>query len=402
MPEPDRSLDLFFEELVEGRLSRRQVIARLGAAGLTFSSAGTLLAACGGVKGTNKKDATKAASATHAKTAIAELDFSNWPLYIDKKVLKDFEKANPGANVKYTEEINDNEEFFGKVRQQLQRGDSLGRDIVVLTDWMASRWIRGGWVEPKDKKNIPNEKNLQPGLQHPKFDPTRSYTLPWQSGMTAIGYNPKKTGREITSINDLFDPKFKGKVSMLSDPRDSAGLVAIAEGKKLDAITLDDMLAAIDKIDQQNKSGQIRRFTGNDYTTDLAKGNLWLAVAYSGDLIQLQADNPDLKFVIPQEGAILWTDNMLMPEKPPHPYAAETMMNYVYDPVVAAKIAAYVNYVTPVVGAQQELAKTDPKLANNPLIFPSDADRAKLQGYPQLSPADENKMVQAMQKVTGA
>jgi spermidine/putrescine transport system substrate-binding protein len=402
MPETDRSMELFFEELVEGRLSRRQVIRRLGAAGLTMSSAGTLLAACGGVKGTNKKNAAKAASATHAKTAIAELDFSNWPLYIDKKVLKDFEKANPGANVKYTEEINDNEEFFGKVRQQLQRGDSLGRDLVVLTDWMASRWIRGGWVEPKDKKNIPNESNLQPGLQHPKFDPTRSYTLPWQSGMTAIGYDPRKTGRKIHSINDLFDPKFKGKVSMLSDPRDSAGLVAISQGKKLDSVTLDDMLAAIAKIDKANKSGQIRRFTGNDYTTDLAKGNLWLAVAYSGDLVQLKADNPALEFVIPDEGAILWTDNMMMPQKPPHPYAAETMMNYVYEPAVAAKIAAFVNYVTPVKGAQEELAKTDPKLAKNPQIFPSDADRAKLQGYPQLSPSDENKMVQAMQKVTGA
>jgi spermidine/putrescine transport system substrate-binding protein len=401
MPEPDRELDLFFEQLVEGRVSRRQLIRRLGAAGLTLSSAGTLLAACGGVKGTDKGGPT-AKTATHAKTAIKQVDFSNWPLYIDKKVLKDFEKQYPGSNVKYTEEINDNEEFFGKVRQQLQSGESLNRDLVVLTDWMASRWVKAGWVEPKDKKNIPNEKNLQPGLQHPKFDPTRSYTLPWQSGMTAIGYNPKKTGRAITSINDLFDPKFKGKVSMLTDPRDSAGLVAIAQGKKLDSITLDDMMGAIDKIDQENKSGQIRRFTGNDYTTDLAKGNLWLSVAYSGDLIQLQADNPDLKFVIPQEGAILWTDNMMIPQKAPHPYAAETMMNYVYDPAVAAKIAAYVNYVTPVMGAQQELAKTDPKLANNPLIFPSDADRAKLQGYPQLSPADENKMVQAMQKVTGA
>jgi len=272
----------------------------------------------------------------------------------------------------------------------------------VLTDWMAARWIRGGWVEPKDKKNIPNEKNLQPGLQHPKFDPTRSYTLPWQSGMTAIGYNAGKTGRPITSINDLFDPKFKGKVSMLTDPRDSAGLVAIGMGQKMDSVTLDGMMGAIDKIDQANKSGQIRRFTGNDYTTDLTKGNLWVSVAYSGDLIQLQADNPDLKFVIPEEGAILWTDNMMMPQKPPHPYAAETMMNYVYDPAVAAKIAENVGYVTPVVGAQQQLEKSDPKLARNPLVFPSDADRAKLQGYPQLSPADENEMVQAMEKVTGA
>ena len=400
MPDRDRELDLFFEQLVDGRLSRRQVLRRLGAAGLTMSSAGTFLAACGGVKGTDK-GAPEAKTATHAKTKISQLNFSNWPLYIDKKVLKNFE-AKYGGNVKYVEEINDNEEFFGKVRQQLQQGRSLGRDLVVLTDWMASRWVRAGWVEPKDKKNIPNEKNLQPNLQHPKFDPQRSYTLPWQSGMTAIGYNPKKTGRKLNSINDLFDPKFKGKVSFLTDPRDSAGLVAIGMGKKMDSVTLDDMMTAIDKIDQANKKGQIRRFTGNDYTTDLAKGNLWVSIAYSGDLFQLKADNPSLEFVIPEEGAILWTDNMMMPQKPPHPYAAETMMNYVYDPQVAAKIAAYVDYVTPVKGTQEVLQKTDPKLAKNPLIFPSDATRAKLQGYPALSPSDENKMVQAMQKVTGA
>src|SRR3954452_5434304 len=401
MPDRDSELDLFFEQLVEGRLSRRQVLRRLGAAGLTMSSAGTFLAACGGVKGTDK-GTPKPATATHSKTKITELNFSNWPTYIDKQVLKDFEKKYPGSHVKYVEEINDLEEFFGKVRQQLQSGRSLNRDIVVLTDWMASRWIRGGWVEAIDKRNIPNEKNLQPGLRHPKFDPQRNYTLPWQSGMTAIGYNKKKTGRKLNSVDDLFDPKFKGKVSFLSDPRDSAGLVAIGMGKKMDSVTLDDMMAAIDKINQANKNGQIRRFTGNDYTTDLTKGNLWVSVAYSGDLLQLQADNPDLKFVIPEQGAILWTDNMMMPQKPPHPYAAETMMNYVYEPAVAAKIAENVGYVTPVVGAQQELEKSDPKLATNPLVFPSDADRAKLQGSPQLSPADENKMVQAMEKVAGS
>src|SRR5215212_11587408 len=151
MSDRDRELDLFFEQLVEGRLSRRQVLRRLGAAGLTMSSAGTFLAACGGVKGTDK-GTPEPKSATHAKTKITELDFSNWPLYIDKKVLKNFE-AKYGGKVKYTEEINDNEEFFGKVRQQLQQGRTLNRDIVVLTDWMASRWVRAGWVEPKDKKN---------------------------------------------------------------------------------------------------------------------------------------------------------------------------------------------------------------------------------------------------------
>jgi spermidine/putrescine transport system substrate-binding protein len=386
---------------VEGRVSRRQLIRRLGAAGLTMSSAGTLLAACGGVKGTDKKGPAKAV-ASHAKVPIKQLNFSNWPLYIDKKVLKDFEKQYPGSNVKYTEEINDNEEFFGKVRQQLQAGQSLDRDLVALTDWMAARWVRSGWVEPKDKKNIPNEKNLVANLQHPLWDPNRTYSLPWQSGMSAIGYNPVKTGRKLTSINDLFDPKFKGKVTMFSDPHDSAGLMILASGKKTEDATIDDVLTAIDKIDQQNKKGQIRRFTGNDYTTDLAKGNVWAAVAYSGDIFQLKSDNPKLEFLIPQEGAMLWTDNMMMPQKPPHPYAAETMMNYVYDPKVAAKIAAFVNYVTPVEGAQAEMQKIDPKLATNELIFPTAATRAKLHPYVNLTPAEERQMNEAMQKVVGA
>jgi spermidine/putrescine transport system substrate-binding protein len=401
MPEPDRELDLFFEQLVEGRVSRRQLIRRLGAAGLTLSSAGTLLAACGGVKGTDKTGPT-ATTATHAKTAIKQLNFSNWPLYIDKKVIKDFEKQYPGSNVRYTEEINDNEEFFGKVRQQLQQGDSLDRDIVVLTDWMAARWVRSGWVTPKDKKNIPNEANLVPNLQTPKWDPTRNFSLPWQSGMSAIGYNPTKTGRKLTSINDLFDPKFKGKVTMFSDPYDSAGLMILASGKKTEDAGIDDVLAGIDRIDKENKKGQIRRFTGNDYTTDLAKGNVWAAVAYSGDIFQLKTDNPKLEFIIPDEGAILWTDNMLIPQKPPHAYAAETMMNYVYDPKVAAKIAAYVNYVTPVKGAQAEMQKIDPKLATNELIFPTDASRAKLHPQVTLTPAEERQMNEAMQKVVGA
>jgi spermidine/putrescine transport system substrate-binding protein len=401
MPESDRELDLFFEQLVEGRVSRRQLISRLGAAGLTLSSAGTLLAACGGVKGTNKSG-PQTTAATHAKVAIKQLNFSNWPLYIDKKVLKDFEKKNPGSSVKYTEEINDNEEFFGKVRQQLQRGDSLDRDIVVLTDWMAARWVKAGWVEPKDKKNIPNEKNLVANLREPKWDPGRKFSLPWQSGMTAIGYNPQKTGRKLNSIGDLFDPKFKGKVTMLSDPHDSAGLMVLLAGKKTEDATLDDVLAGIDKIDQENKKGQIRRFTGNDYTTDLAKGNVWVSVAYSGDIFQLKADNPQLEFLIPEEGCVQFTDNMMMPQKPPHPYAAETMMNYVYDPMVAAKIAAYVDYVTPVEGAQQAMEKIDPKLAKNQLIFPSPATRAKIHPYVDLTAAEERQMNDAMQKVIGA
>ncbi|WP_372788405.1 PotD/PotF family extracellular solute-binding protein [Paraconexibacter sp.] len=401
MPEQPRPEDIIERLLAEQRLSRRGFLRKAGATGLTFSGAAAFLAACGGVEGTATKTTAETVAVDHPKVPITQLNFSNWPLYIDKSVIKSFEKEY-GGKVKYTEEINDNQEFFGKVRQQLQQGQAIGRDIVVLTDYMATRWIRNDYLTPIDKKNVPNAQNLVEGLRAPNFDPSRQYSLPWQSGMTAIGYNPKRTGGKLSSINDIFDPKFKGRVTMLADPHDSASLMILADGKKTADATIDDVLAAIDRIDEENRKGQIRRFTGNDYTTDLAKGNVWISVAYSGDVIQLQADNPELEFLIPDEGAVLWSDNMLMPQKAAHPYAAETMMNYVYEPEIAAKIAAYVNYVTPVIGAQEELAKTDPETAENELIFPSDETRAKLNPYPTLSPEDENRMLEAMQKVTGA
>jgi spermidine/putrescine transport system substrate-binding protein len=267
---------------------------------------------------------------------------------------------------------------------------------------MAARNVRLGYLEPLDKKNIPNIKNLQPTLKSPPWDPKRTYSLPWQSGMTAIGYNKSKTGREIRSWKDLLDPKFKGRVSFLSEGRETANAFMLMEGKSPEDATIDDILAAIERVDEANRSGQIRRFTGNDYTTDLTKGNLWACHAYSGDVIQLQADNPDLEFVIPEEGATIWSDNMLIPKKAENPYAAEVYMNYVYDPEVAAKIAAYVNYVTPVVGAKEILAKQDPKLASNQLIFPDDETLAQLHPYVNLNEDEERQMNEAMQAVVGA
>ena len=400
MPDPFENT---LEQLLDGRaVSRRNFVRTLAASGIAVSSAGTLLAACGGTEGTDQGgDASREVAVSHPKTAITELKFSNWPLYIDEETIKEFDKRY-GGDTSYVEDINDNDEFTGKVQEALRRGRSIDRDIAVLTDWMAARWIRSKWVEPIDKKNVPNAKNLQPTLASPKFDPKRQYTLPWQSGMTAIGYNPDKTGRELGSIDDLFDPKFKGRVTMLQEWRDSAGLVMQADGKNPEEATLDDVLAAIEKIEQESKKGQIRRFTGNDYTRAFAAGDLWVVVAYSGDVVQLKADNPKLEFLIPEEGAVIWTDNMLMPQKPPHPYAAETLMNYVYDPKVAAQIAAYVNYVTPVRGAKEELAKSDEETANNELIFPSDETLGKLKGYPALSLEEEREATEAMQKVTGA
>ncbi len=283
-------------------------------------------------------------------------------------MLREFD-AKYGGHVKYVEEINDNNEFFGKVRPQLTSGKPIGRDIVVLTDPMAARWVRSAFVTPIDKRNVPNGKNLVDSLLHPPFDPERLFTLPWQSGALGLGYDIRATGRELKSIKEFFNPEWKGKVTMFLDAQDSASTVLIGEGKDPATSSLDDHLAAVEKIGAAAKQGQFRRFTGNDYSTDLTKGNIVLALAYSGDMVQLQSDNPNLRFAYPEEGAILWTDNMMMPAKVQHPYAAETMMNFVYEPEVAAKIAEYVNYIPPVKGVREIVEKSAPELASNPLVF---------------------------------
>jgi spermidine/putrescine transport system substrate-binding protein len=400
-PRFESALEQFLEAHQQ---SRRRFLGRAGGAGLAFSLS-SLLAACGGVQGTEEKakenNTKKAATVSHPKVPIGDWTFSNWPLYMDKKLLKAFDKKY-GGKVKYLEDINDNYEFFGKVRQQLENGQPIGRDIVVLTDYMAARWIRNGYTEPIDKKNVPNAKNIVDNLAHINYDPERKYTLPYQSGATGIGYNIKKTGRELKSVKDFFDPKFKGHVTMLSEPYDAASTVLLGDGIDCSKATIDQLLGAIEKIKKANDDGQFRRFTGNDYTTDLAKGNAWVSMAWSGDMVQLQSDNPDLRFTYFDEGNVAFNDNLMMPSHVEHPYAAETMFNYLYDPEVAAKLAAYVNYISPVKGAKEVLMKTDPKIANNELIFPPPEIQAKIHAYPALSPADERTMQEAMAKVTGA
>lgn len=385
--------------MADPRTTRRTFLGRAGSLALAGSLAGC------GIEGTlerARKQATPVATVNHPEVPIGDWTFSNWPLYIDKDVLKEFERRY-GGNVKYVEDINDNDEFLGKVRQQLQAGESIDRDIVVLTDYMAIKWVRNRWLEPLDKDNLPNVvNNLVDHLRSVPYDKKREYTVPWQSGAIGLGYNPKNTGRELNSVNDLFDPAFKGKVTMFSEPYDSAGTVLLGMGVNATEATIDQILEAIDKIDQANNAGQFRRFTGNDYTTDLAKGNIWVALSYSGDIVQLQSDNPELKFVYPDEGAMQFTDNMMIPAHAEHIFAAETMMNFVYEPDIAAKIALYVNYLSPVKGVRELVEKEDPVLANNPLVFPPDEVLAKLHPYPALSEEDERTMKEAMAKVVGA
>jgi spermidine/putrescine transport system substrate-binding protein len=400
------TLDEVVERMVAGHeQSRREFLRRLGAMGLAPTAAGALMAGCGGVKGTEQQASEKAADAkpvSHPKTAIGDWTWSNWPLYMDRKLLKEFDKRF-GGHVKYLQDINDNAEFTSKVQAQLQAGVPIGRDMVVITDTTAAKWIRNGWLDPIDWGNVPNRRNIEPAWERFSYDPGGKYLLPYQSGAIGIGYNPKLVGRQLTSFKDLFeDPKLKGKVTLLADEESACYAMLMLDGVKPAEATLEQKIAAIEKVGALAAKGQFRRFTGNDYSTDLAKGNAWASMAYSGDVVQLQSDNPELQFAYPEEGVLLWTDQMALPAKVEHPYAAETMMNYLYEPEVAAKLAAYVNYFSPVQGVKEILARTDPKLAEDPLIFPPDDVKARLYATPGVSAADQRAAQEAMAKVTGA
>src|SRR4051812_28537934 len=356
--------------------TRRQLLGR-SAAGASVLTLPGLLAACGGSGGI--KGAANSQTTTEVKRVLAKtLNFSNWPLYIDdvkgKKhpTLDEFTKKF-GVNVKYTEDINDNPSFFGKIQGPLSHGQGIGRDIIVMTDssGFPGRMIKLGWLEKLDKPSIPNMKNLIDVQMHPGWDPNRDYSLPWQSGMTGIGYDPNKVGGELTSINELLtNPKLKGKVTLLSELADAVGLVMLANGDDPSKVSGPAYDKAIATMKKAVASGQVRQFTGNDYAPLLAKGDVWACMAWSGDMVQLQADHPHLKWNLPDSGGMIWTDNMLIP-KGGNVYTASVYMNYYYTPAAAAKVEDYVNYICPVKGADEVLKKTDPAVAKNPLIFPT-------------------------------
>jgi spermidine/putrescine transport system substrate-binding protein len=357
-----------------------------------------VLAACGGDGGGIEGGGGDTSDIPTAQGGdpSGELTISNWPLYIDKETIPNFEEET-GVDTKYIEDINDNNEFFGKLRPQLSQGESGGRSIITPTDWMAEKMYDLGYIQNLDKSAIPNvTENLIPNLASPPFDPERNFSVPWQSGMTGLIVR-KDLAPDITSVNDLFDPEYEGKVTFLSELRDSVPLVMKADGVDPADATADDWIAAIDKLDEAADSGQIRDFTGNDYADDLTRGDVVAAVGWSGDAIQLQADNPNIEFRMPDEGCILWTDNMLIPVGAPNTAAALAFMDYVYDPEVAAKIAAWNNYVTPVAGVQEIFEKTDPELAKSPLIFPDEEFTSDC--TVQISPPDEQTVTEEFEAV---
>jgi spermidine/putrescine transport system substrate-binding protein len=357
--------------------SRRSFLRASGVGALALSSGG-LLAACG-TEGT--KQTADSCKSTDRSDSEKLLVFSNWISYMDENdsgkkypTLEDFQKSS-GIKVTYNTDINGNNEFFAKVRNQLGACEPIKRDIVVLTDWMAARVIELGWIQELDADNIPNvTANLQDSLREPAWDPGRTHSVPWQSGLTAIAYNSKYTG-EISSFEELVTRKdLKGKISLLNEMNDTMGFMLRLGGADPKDFGDDEWAAALDRLEEIVASGQVRQFTGNNYVRPLNNGDVFACEAWSGDVIAMQYDNKDIKFVVPSEGMGLWSDNMMVPNKADHKANAEKLMNYYYDPEVAARLAAWVNYICPVKGAEEAMAEIDESLVGNPLIFPTADD----------------------------
>jgi spermidine/putrescine transport system substrate-binding protein len=394
-----------FRQLVRSQLSRRTLLRGVGGVG-----AAAALAACG----TGSKDAT---STTKPKPTVADksdtdkvVNWANWPAYLDfdektKKypTLEEFQ-TKTGLKATYAEDIDDNDSYYGKIQGQLKNGQDIGKDVITLTDWMAGRLIRQGYVAKLDKANIPNAKNLNPKLQDVDFDKGRNYSLTWQSGYAGIGYRKDKVGRELKTVDDLWAPDLKGKIVVLSEMRDTVGLIMLSQGKDISKdFTEDDFMSALAVLQKQVDSGQVRQVKGNSYLEDLRSGNAIAVIGWSGDILlaRFEEEDDNYTFTLPETGGTLWSDNLMVPVASPHKKNAEKLMDFYYDPTVAATVAAYVNYICPVEGAKAEMEKIDPDLASSPLIFPTEDDLAKVKVFRTLSADEETKFSEEFQKVIG-
>jgi spermidine/putrescine transport system substrate-binding protein len=389
--------DVLLSLLASGRIDRREFLRRFGAGGVLLLGGPALLAACGDGGGTGE---------TGGSGGSGVLNVDQWIEYIDAKnpaeapTLLRFEEQT-GIDVNYMEGVNSNEDWFGKYQPQLAASDDIGIDIVVLTDYMAARLIRLGYVEAIDHANVPNMSNLAPALASPDFDPNRDYSLPWQSGFTGLAYDIDQTGRELTTLEDLLDPAFAGKVGLLEGYADTVPLFLLMEGKDPQAASVDDYVAVCDRIAEAIASGQVRQVYGNDYLDALLNGDLAVSLGWSGDIANNQESAPNLRFGFPSEGFMIWNDNMLIPKGAANKANAEAWMNFYYDPVNAAELAAYIWYVSPVVGAKEAVAEIAPELADSELIFPTEATLSNAYIVRSFNEEEETKVNEAVSTATG-
>ncbi len=399
----DRELPPLTLPLLRGTLSRRTLFR-----GAAATALGTFLAACGTAPQSPKSSDERAADDLSDEEKV--VNWSNWPEYIDvddetgeRPSLAAFTEAT-GIEVNYTEDYNDNDEFFAKMQPQLSSGQDTGRDLWCSTDWMVARLIRLGWVQELNRDNIPNIDNLEDNLADVEFDPGRKHSVPWQSGFTGIGYNPDATGgKKVESIDQLLtDPALRGRVTLLTEMRDTIGMVLLAMGKDPADFTDADFAAAIAELESARDAGQFRGFTGNEYTSGLASGEIAACLAWTGDVVQLKADNPKLGYALPSTGHMIWSDNFVIPNKAKHKKNAEKLIDFYYDPEVFADVAAWVNYIPPVKGTREALTADDPETADNTLIFPDEEVRGRSHVFRGLSEEEETNYNKQFQSLIGA
>jgi spermidine/putrescine transport system substrate-binding protein len=408
-----------------GRLSRRGLLGAAGALGV-----GGALAGCGtsdrSVSASGADLPARPSPATDVSDTDKVVRWANFTLYLDKDdtnktypTLRNFSEKT-GIKAEYFEDIDDNETYYGKIQAQLRRGEDISRDVMVATDWMASRYVRAGYVQKLNRANIPNAANILDTLKNVDYDKGRNFSLTWQSGYTGLGWNVaalrQLTGKtELKTLDELWDPKLKGRVEVLSEMRDTTGLILLSQGvdisKPFDQGKFD---SAVSVLEKQLASGQIRQVKGNSYKEDLSSGDAVAVLAWSGDIFQLnqEAQTTDTRikedpygFAVPESGGLLWSDNLVVPIGARHKTNAEVLMNYYYDPKVAAQVAAYVNYICPVKGAQAEIAKlpgVTKDVATSRFIFPTADQLATVHLFRSLTTQEEKDFTGAFQQVLGA
>lgn len=399
--------ELVTAQLTSGRsaqnaVSRRRVLA--GAGGLGIAA---FLAACGTKA---QGGSVKLNPAQDLSASKRELNWANWTLYLDVDddgkypSLAAFTKKT-GIKVNYSEDVDGNDTYYGKVQGQLSRGLDIGRDIITLTDWMAGRLIRQGWVQELDHSKLPNvDKNMLQNLKDVDFDRGRKHSVTWQTGYGGICWNKAKYPKGLKRVSDLWAPELKGRVTVLDEMRDTMGLIMMDQGVDIAGTWGDQEYdTALDMLIKQIKDGQIRKVQGNSYKEDLISADALAGIVWSGDITQLNAENDDQwEFVVPEAGATLWSDNVMVPMASSQKSNAEELMNYYYDPEVAALVAQYVNYICPVNGAKEAMEKLDPELVKNPLIFPSEQDLSHAHVFRSLTPPEETDYTLKFQTAIGA
>ncbi|HVM08725.1 MAG TPA: spermidine/putrescine ABC transporter substrate-binding protein [Acidimicrobiales bacterium] len=328
----------------------------------------------------------------------------NWPDYIDDESVARFEQQ-AGAPVDYVEEYNGNEEAFDELfRPRLGEGRSTGYDVIVPTYWAVDRMLAEGWLEPLPLERIPNHANVDPAFLGMPWDRGARFHMPWQVGITGIAYDPAQTKKEIRSMADLLDPSLRGRIGMVSEMRETVGLLMLARGADPSRATVPAAEAALERLEQLVTDGHVAGFTANEFVDALKTGQFAAALAWSGDIIQLQAERPDIRFVIPAEGGIRWFDSMIIPKGASRPDLAGDWMNFAYAPENAARITASVQYISPVLGVREELERAGGEsaaLADNPILFPDDETRRRLYFWSGMTAAEEDRIQERFTEITG-